>query len=137
MKNMLAFCLLSAGLVATSGCGSAPAQANPGEGDNCACDDNHTHPTGLTTTKFEFTCTLGETGQYVVAESVPTPDAITGHATAEPNPGFWPLGTGLPNRSGNHPNALFESTGDDSGTLKVNCPTPQGNKVSILLLYAP
>ena len=79
-----------------------------------------------------MTCTLGETGQYVVAESVPTPDAITAYATAEPNPGVWPLGTGLPN-----PNALFEPTGADSGTLKVNRPTPQGNKVSIPLLYAP
>ncbi|MEE2837116.1 MAG: hypothetical protein VYB65_13950 [Myxococcota bacterium] len=84
-----------------------------------------------------MTCTLGETGQYVVAESVPTPDAITAYATAEPNPGVWLLGTGLPNRSGNYPNALFEPTGADSGTLKVNRPTPQGNKVSILLLYDP
>ena len=82
MKRVLGLCLLSAGLGATSECGSARAQAHPGEGDRCACDDNHTHPPELTTTKFELTCTLGETGQYVVAESVPTPDAIT----AELNP---------------------------------------------------
>ncbi len=134
MNRILVFCMLYIGLVATSGCGSVPAQANPSEGNNCLCDDNHTHPPDMTTRKFEFTCIRGETGQYVVAENVPIPDAITGYARSDPNQSLWTLGTGLRDRN---PNAYIEPTDDESGTLKVDCTSAQGNKVSIVLLYAP